>query len=48
LERIVTSVSTDQLPVAGATSEVVAEAVRTFGPRLAPREVIGDTCAMVY
>lgn len=36
------------LPIAGAMFEVITEAVRAFGPWLAPREVIGDTCRMDY
>jgi hypothetical protein len=28
--------------------EVIAQAVRTFGPWLAPREVIRDTCETDY
>jgi|GEM_PF-1004416 len=36
----------EPVPIAGAMSEVVAEAVRTFGPSLAPREMIGDHCGM--
>ena len=36
------------VPVAGAMVEVVAEAVRTFGPWLAKREVIRDTCGTDY
>jgi hypothetical protein len=32
------------VPIAGAMFAVLAEAVRTFGPWLAPREVIRDTC----
>ena len=38
----------EPVPIAGAMFEVVAEAVRTFGPWLAPREVIRDTCRTDY
>jgi hypothetical protein len=36
------------VPIAGAMFEVLAEAVRTFGPWLAHREVIRDTCGTDY
>lgn len=36
------------VPIAGAMFEVIAEAVRTFGPWLAPREIIRDTCGTDY
>jgi hypothetical protein len=36
------------VPIAGVMSEVVAEAVRTFGPWLAQREIIGDICETDY
>jgi hypothetical protein len=29
-------------------SEAIAEAVRTFGPWLAPRKMIGDNCETDY
>jgi hypothetical protein len=38
----------EPVPIAGTMSEVVAEAVRTFGPWLTPREIIGDNCGMDY
>ena len=36
------------VPIAGAMFEVIGEAVRTFGPWLAPREVIRDTYETDY
>jgi len=36
------------VPIAGAMFEIVAEAVRTFGPWLAPRETIRETCGTDY
>lgn len=36
------------VPIAGAMFEVLAEAVCTFAPWLAPREVIRDTCGTDY
>jgi len=36
------------VPIAGAMFEVIAEAVRTFGPWLAPREIIRVTCGTDY
>jgi hypothetical protein len=36
------------VPIAGAMSEILDEAVRTFGPWLAPREIIRDTCGTDY
>jgi hypothetical protein len=36
------------VPIAGAMFEILAEAVRIFGPWLAPREVIRDTCETDY
>jgi hypothetical protein len=36
------------VPISGAMSEVIGEAVRTFGPWLAPRGDIRDTCGMDY
>ena len=36
------------VPIAGAMSEVVAEAVRAFGPWLAPHGIIRDTCGTDY
>jgi hypothetical protein len=36
------------VPIAGAMVEVIVQAVRTFGPWLAPREVIRDTCETDY
>jgi len=36
------------LPIAGAMVEVIAEAVRTFGPWLAPRDDIRDTSGTDY
>ena len=36
------------VPIAGAMFEVIGEAVRTFGPWLAPREVIRVTCETDY
>jgi hypothetical protein len=36
------------LPIAGAMFDVVAEAVHTFGPWLAPRGIIRDTCGTDY
>lgn len=36
------------VPIAAAMSDVIAEAVCTFGPWLAPRELIRDTCGTDY
>jgi hypothetical protein len=36
------------VPIAGAMSEVIAEAVRTFGPWLAPQPVLNGTMETVY
>ena len=36
------------VPIAGAMYEVLGEAVRAFGPWLAPRKVIRDTCGTDY
>jgi hypothetical protein len=36
------------VPISGALVDVIAEAVRTFGPWLAPREVIRSTCGTDY
>lgn len=36
------------VPIAGAMFEVIGEAVRTFGPWLAPQRDIRDTCGMDY
>jgi hypothetical protein len=38
----------EPVPIAGAMFEVLDEAVRTFGPWLAPREVSRDTSGMDY
>ena len=36
------------VPIAGAMFEVVTEAARTFGPWLAHREIIRETCGTDY